>query len=499
MTSIATQLTHPIFDIINTVAKREEIDAYVVGGYVRDLLLHRADNNKDIDCMIVPPKNYKDNEPAGVSFAAKVCDEIEHITGKRPKLSEYKTFGTAMFRFEDTEIEFVGARKESYRENSRKPAVEDGTLQDDLNRRDFTINAMAAVLYSTNLADGDFGTLIDTFGGLQDLGDQIIRTPLDPDITFSDDPLRMLRAIRFASQLYFDIEPETFDAIIRNADRVKILSAERIAEELNKILLSPKPSYGFKMLDVSGLLSHILPEISALKNVDKIGPHGHKDNFLHTLEVLDNIAFPTREWVKNPSEVSHALWLRWAALLHDVAKPVTKRYDSIVGWTFYGHEITGAKMAAHIFRRLKLPQNETLEYIKKLINLHLRPIILAEDIVTDSAVRRLLFDAGDDIDDLMLLCKADITSKNREKVVKYRNNLTLVEQKLVELEEKDKIRNFQPPITGEDIIKHFHLQPSPVIGTIKTRIKDAILDGKIANDRKQAWDLMLEIGAELGI
>jgi poly(A) polymerase len=537
MISISNQLTHPVFEIIRTVARREGIDAYTVGGYVRDLLLRRKDGSKDIDCMVTQPllpQGFDDIEPIGVAFAEKVCEEIERTTGKRPKLSEFKTFGTAMFRFNDTEIEFVGARKESYSENSRKPAIENGTLQDDLNRRDFTINAMAAVLHSCDGADSDFGTLIDVFGGLQDLEEQVIRTPLDPDVTFSDDPLRMLRAVRFASQLYFDIEPETFEAIIRNVHRVEILSAERIAEELNKILLSPRPSYGFKLLDVSGLLEKILPEISALKGVDKVGAHGHKDNFLHTLEVLDNIADVTRTWLTENTQnvdsgsswdngIQHALYLRWTALLHDVAKPATKRYEPSQGWTFHGHEVLGAKMAARIFRRLKLPQNEKFEYVKKLVSLHLRPIILAEDIVTDSAVRRLLFDAGDDIDDLMLLCKADITSKNREKVTKYHDNLTLVEQKLVELEEKDRIRNFQPPITGEDIMAYFNLQPKQAdeplksniqkvlntnndriievmaIGIIKTKIKDAILDGKISNNQQQAWELMKEIGAELGL
>ncbi len=439
--NIAAQLTHPIFDLVREVAQREGLDVYVVGGYVRDLLLQRKDGNKDIDCMVVGN---------GVSFAELLCEEIASRENcKKPKLSEFRSFGTAMFRYKEAEIEFVGARKESYSEDTRKPAVENGTLEDDISRRDFTINSLAAVIYNTSgynsislepLKTQSFGEIIDLFNGLQDLDSQMLRTPLDPDITFSDDPLRMLRAIRFASQLYFDIDSETFAAIERNAHRIDILSKERITEELNKILLSPKPSYGFKLLDACGLLQKILPEITALKGIERVGSMAHKDNFLHTLEVLDNVADATSQ------TPPLSLFLRWAALLHDIAKPLTKRFDKTQGWTFHGHEVLGARMADKIFRRLKLPQNEKLAYVKKLINLHLRPIILAED-VTDSAVRRLLFDAGDDINDLMLLAKADITSKNREKLTRYKANLELVEQKLVELEEKDRIRNFQPPIS----------------------------------------------------
>ncbi|MDR1974785.1 MAG: HD domain-containing protein [Bacteroidales bacterium] len=516
--NISPNLTHPIFEIIRSVAEHEGIDTYVVGGYVRDLLLRRKDGNKDIDCMVVPPEpaNVNADEPIGVSFAEKVVSQIERQTGNHTKLSEFKTFGTAMFHFDDTEIQFVGARKESYSANSRKPAVENGTLEDDLSRRDFTINAMAAVVYRT---DGTpFGTLIDKFNGLDDLKNQALRTPLNPDTTFSDDPLRMLRAIRFASQLYFDIEAETFEAVMRNAHRIDILSSERITEEFNKILLSPKPSYGLRFLDASRLLEKILPEVTNLKGIEKVGNMGHKDNFLHTLEVLDNVADATSRC----EDKDHILWLRWAALLHDVAKPATKKFDPVQGWTFHGHEVLGAKIASKIFKRLKLPQNEKLEYIKKLINLHLRPIILSED-VTDSAVRRILFDAGSDIDDLMLLAKADITSKNRDKVTQYRANLDSVKKKILEIEEKDRIRNFQPPVTGEDIIEYFNLtskiSEEPLktriqealgkaniriidlmaVGVIKTRIKDAILDGDIENNREQAWNLMLEIGAELGL
>ena len=469
------QLNNPIYRIVGAAADRLGVKAYAVGGVVRDYFLQRHCTDIDIVCL-----------GSGIELAKAAAHSID----PNIEVAVFKNFGTASFHYryggQLWQIEFVGARRESYSRDSRKPIVENGTLEDDQNRRDFTINAMAV-----SLNTGDFGTLLDPFGGIRDLNEGLLKTPLDPDITFSDDPLRMMRAIRFATQLGFHIDEETFRAIGRNAERIHIVSAERITTELNKIILSPTPSVGFKMLQKCGLLPLIFPELSNLKGVETVDGHGHKDNFYHTLEVLDNVA-------KNVSPDT-GLWLRWAALLHDIGKPATKRYDPRLGWTFHGHEVRGSKMVKKIFSKLRLPLDAKMHYVEKLVLLHLRPIILAEDEVTDSAVRRLLFDAGDDIDDLMLLCNADITSKNPEKVRRYMRNFELVKKKLVELEEKDRIRNFQPPVGGEDIMTTFGLQPCREVGIIKDAIKDAILDGVIPNDREAAWQLMLSEAEKLGL
>lgn len=462
------QLTHPVYEIASKVADELGISAYAVGGVVRDMFLNRK--SKDIDIVVVG---------SGIAFARAVAKAISpHI-----EVSVFKNFGTARFRYADTEVEFVGARKESYRADSRKPAVEDGTLQDDLNRRDFTVNALAIALNGP-----EKGQVIDCFGGLQDMNDKLIRTPLDPDVTFSDDPLRMMRAVRFASQLGFSIVPETFEAIQRNAARLEIISKERIMEEFNKILISPQPSRGVNMLKDAGLLQYFLPELLSLQGVEVINGRGHKDNYLHTLEVVDKIA-----------RVSNNLWLAWAALLHDIAKPVTKRYDEKVGWTFHSHEFIGSKMVGKIFNRLKMPANDKLKYVQKLVLLHLRPIALVEDVITDSAVRRLLFDAGDDIDDLMLLCEADVTSKNPEKVKRFMANFAKVRKKLEDIEEKDRLRNWQPPVDGLEIMETFGIGPSREVGVIKTAIREAILDGIIANNHDDAYQLMLTEAAKLGL
>ena len=465
-------LNNPIYRIVGKAADELGVRAYAVGGVVRDYFLQRHCTDIDIVCV------GNGIELAKVS-AQSISPNIE--------VSVFKNFGTASFKYhlddEIWQIEFVGARRESYRRDSRKPIVEDGTLEDDQNRRDFTINAMAV-----SVNNDTFGELLDPFGGIRDLNLGIIRTPLDPDITFSDDPLRMMRAIRFASQLGFIIQDKTFEAIQRNAERIRIVSTERITTELNKIVLSQKPSIGFKLMYKSGLMNIIFPEFCALKGVETVGQRGHKDNFYHTLEVLDHVAAK-----------SDNLWLRWAAVLHDIGKPATKRYDERLGWTFHGHEVRGSKMVKKIFTHLRLPLDNKMRYVEKLVLLHLRPIILAEDEVTDSAVRRLLFDAGDDIDDLMTLCEADITSKNEDKVRRYMQNFQIVRQKLVELEEKDRIRNFQPPVNGEDIMKTFGLSPCHEIGIIKDAIKDAILDGIIPNDRNAAWQMMLDKATELGL
>lgn len=459
-------LSNPIFRRISRLADAQGVKAFVVGGYVRDHYLCRP--STDIDVVVVG---------SGIALAEALGRELH------TKVSVFKTFGTAMLRAGGVEVEFVGARRESYTHDSRKPQVEAGTLEDDQRRRDFTINALA-----WSLNGGSFGELVDPFGGLDDLDACIIRTPCDPDITFSDDPLRMMRAVRFAAQLGFSIEDETFEAIRRNASRIKIVSRERIASELNKIVLSPVPSMGFELLELTGLLELIFPEMHRLKGVERRGQHAHKDNFTHTLKVLDNVA-----------RRSGDLWLRWAAVLHDIAKPQTKAYDPRIGWTFHGHEVLGSKMVPAIFRQLKLPLNEHMKFVQKLVFLHLRPIILSEDLVTDSAVRRLLFEAGDDIEALMTLCEADITSGIDAKVKRYMANFELVRRKMKDLEERDRIRNFQPPITGEIIMETYCIGPSRVIGEIKEVIKNAILDGEIPNEYDAAYALMLRLAAERGL
>ena len=465
-------LDNPIYHIVGDVADRMNVQAYAVGGVVRDYFLHRHCTDIDIVCI-----------GNGIELAKAVAADISPSI----EVAVFKNFGTASFHYHHHgvvwQIEFVGARRESYHFDSRKPIVENGTLEDDQNRRDFTINAMAV-----SLNKDTFGELLDPFGGIQDLNNGLIRTPLDPDITFSDDPLRMMRAIRFASQLGFHILESTFEAIQRNASRIKIVSIERITVELNKIILSPSPSLGFKLLLKSGLLDIIFPELSSLRGVETVEGRSHKDNFYHTMQVLDNVAAK-----------SDNLWLRWAALLHDIGKPATKRYDPKLGWTFHGHEVRGGKMVKRIFSRLRLPLDAKMKYVEKLVTLHMRPIVLAEDVVTDSAVRRLLFEAGDDIDDLMALCEADITSKNEDKVRRYMKNFQLVRSKLIELEEKDRIRNFQPPVSGQDIMDTFGLPPCREIGTIKDAIKDAILDGVIPNEREAAWKMMIDLAATLGL
>ncbi|MEX1187845.1 MAG: HD domain-containing protein [Bacteroidia bacterium] len=462
------KLIDPIFELLSKTASTKGVNAFVIGGYVRDLLLDRGEK-KDIDIVV---------EGSGIEFAKSVSAAM----GKDVKVHVFKNFGTAMIHTEAMELEFVGARKESYRLDSRKPIVEDGTLQEDQERRDFTINAMAVQLYPLT------GEVIDPFGGIEDLQQKLIRTPLDPDKTYSDDPLRMLRAIRFASQLNFEIDEASLESMKRNADRLKIVSLERITDELNKIILSKQPSIGFKHLFNTGLLHQFFPEMVALQGVTVIKGKAHKDNFYHTLQVLDNI-----------SENTNSLWLRWAAILHDIAKPATKRFEADHGWTFHGHEDKGARMVPTIFKKLKLPLNEKMRFVQKMVMLHLRPIVLSKELVTDSAVRRLLFEAGDDIDDLMTLCEADITSKNKEKVSRYLANFEVVRQKLVELEEKDRLRNWQPPVTGMDIMATFGIKPGKEIGIIKMSIREAILDGKIPSSFDEAYSFMLEEGRSLGL
>ena len=461
-------INHKIFDIISKSAEELQVESYVIGGFVRDYLLERGDA-KDIDVVAVG---------SGIELAKQVSKTIPN----QPKVQIFKTYGTAMLRYDDIEIEFVGARKESYTEDSRNPVVENGTLEDDQNRRDFTINALALSLNKES-----FGDLLDPFNGISDLDKGIIRTPLNPDITYSDDPLRMMRAIRFATQLNFKIENTSLKAITDNKDRISIITKERIVVELHKILESKTPSIGFMLLEQTGLLSYILPELTALKGIDEIEGQRHKDNFYHTLEVVDNIAKTTDN-----------LWLRWAALLHDIGKAPTKKFHKKIGWTFHAHEFVGSKMVYKLFKRLKMPLNDKMKFVQKMVFMSSRPIVLATD-VTDAAVRRLVFDAGDYVDDLMTLCEADITTKNPKKFKKYHNNFQKVRDKIVEVEERDQVRNFQPPVTGEEIMKTFNLKPSREIGIIKEAIKEAILEGDIPNEHEAAFQLMLEKGEALGL
>ena len=462
-------LAHPIFNTIQKAATILNMDTYVIGGFVRDFILKRGDA-KDIDVVAVG---------SGIELAQKVASLLPN----KPKVQVFKTYGTAMLRADDIEIEFVGARKESYSKDSRNPVVENGTLEDDQNRRDFTINALAL-----SISEHNFGNLLDPFNGVLHLNEQLLKTPLNPDITYSDDPLRMMRAIRFATQLNFRIEYESLQAITKNNERINIITKERIVDELNKIMNSPKPSIGFLLLEETGLLTHILPELIALKGVDEVEGQLHKDNFYHTLEVVDNIAKTTDN-----------LWLRWAALLHDIGKAPTKKFSKKVGWTFHGHEFVGSKMVYKLFKRLKMPLNEKMKFVQKMVLMSSRPIVIADDSTTDSAIRRLVFDAGENIEDLMTLCEADITTKNPKKFKRYHNNFKVVREKIVEVEERDQIRNFQPPISGEEIMETFNLKPCREIGVIKEAIKEAILEGEIANDYDEAKALMLKKGFKLGL
>ncbi|MCB0397135.1 MAG: HD domain-containing protein [Flavobacteriales bacterium] len=468
MSQLSHKLTHPVFKTVSSIVEETGQEAYVIGGFVRDLILGRP--SKDIDIVVV-------------GNGIELAKEVSRRDGTSSLVSVFKNFGTAMINYGDIEVEFVGARKESYRSQSRKPIVEDGSLEDDQKRRDFTINALAI-----HLSPDRFGELIDPFNGIGDMEEGIIRTPLAPESTYSDDPLRMMRAIRFATQLGFSIEENSLKAIHDQRERIGIVSGERIADELNKIILAPKPSVGLSLLFDTGLLHIIFPELVALQGVKTVNNLSHKDNFYHTLQVLDNVA-----------EHSDNLWLRWAAILHDIAKPATQRFEAGRGWTFHGHEDKGGRMVPGIFRKLKLPLNEKMKYVQKLVRLHLRPIALVDGDVTDSAVRRLLFEAGDDIDDLMTLCDADITSKNKQKVKRYKDNFLLVREKLKEVEESDRLRNWQPPIDGEQIIKTFNLTPGRAVGDIKNAIREAILEGEIHNDYDSAYEYMLKVGKDMGL
>ena len=489
------KINHPVLHMVGETADRLGLECYVIGGWVRDLFLHRKSTDVDVVCLPVCRDNLPEDYRPGIALAEAVTKQL----GRGAHLSVFKTYGTAQVRRRELELEFVGARRESYQRDSRNPIVENGTLQEDQDRRDFTINAMAICLNTKR-----YGELLDPFDGTGDLERCIIRTPLNPDITFSDDPLRMMRAIRFAAQLGFNLDGETFDAIVRNRERITIITRERITEELNKIMMSRKPSDGWMLLDKTGLLPLIFPELAALKGIEVKEGRGHKDVFYHTLQVLDNVAVlqNDREAAQPQSgqaEERSPLWLRWAALLHDIGKPKSKAWDPQAGWTFRNHNYLGAKMVPKIFAKLKMPLNEKMEYVKKMVDLHMRPINLIEDTVTDSAVRRLLFEAGDDIEDLMLLCDADITSRNEEKKARFHRNYQLVRQKMVELEERDRIRNFQPPVKGDEIMEILHLEPCSTVGELKTAIKDAILDGIIPNEYEPAKAYMLKLAHEKGL